>query len=53
MKRLPQHWKVPLGFWLTDESFAVAIRRYKQSDQSAYKHWYFLGAALAWVCWWR
>lgn len=43
---LPQVWKVPLGFWLTDEAFAVAIARYNQPDASPYKHWYHLGAAL-------
>ncbi|MEL6814964.1 MAG: AzlC family ABC transporter permease [Cyanobacteria bacterium J06598_3] len=53
VKQLPQHWKVPLGFWLTDESFAVAIRRYEQADNSAYKHWYYLGASLAMYANWQ
>jgi 4-azaleucine resistance transporter AzlC len=43
---LPQSWKLPLGFWLTDEAFAVAIARYNQPDRSPYKHWYHLGVAL-------
>lgn len=42
---LPQVWKLPIGFWLTDEAFAVAIARYNQPDPSPYKHWYYLGAA--------
>lgn len=46
VKGLSQRWKIPLGFWLTDEAFVVAIRRYEQSDRSLYKHWYYLGAAL-------
>lgn len=46
VKGLSQRWKILLGFWLTDESFVVAIRRYEASDHSAYKHWYYLGAAL-------
>ena len=46
VKHLPQRWKIPIGFWLTDEAFAVAINRYNQSDRSPYKHWYYLGAAL-------
>ncbi len=46
MKHLPQRWLAPLGFWLTDESFAVVIARYTRADQSPYKHWYFLGSAL-------
>lgn len=43
---LSQAWKLSLGFWLTDESFAIAIARYHQSDRSPYKHWYHLGASL-------
>jgi predicted branched-subunit amino acid permease len=46
IQRLPQVWKFSLGFWLTDEAFAVAIARYNQADKSPYKHWYHLGAAL-------
>lgn len=46
MKHLPQYWLAPLGFWLTDESFAVVIARYTRPDDSPYKHWYFLGSAV-------
>lgn len=46
MKHLPQRWLVPLGFWLTDESFVVVVNRYHQKDASSYKHWYFLGSAM-------
>jgi 4-azaleucine resistance transporter AzlC len=46
MKHLPQRWLAPLGFWLTDESFAIVIARYTQPDDSPYKHWYFLGSAV-------
>ena len=47
VKSLSQRWKVILGFWLTDEAFAIAIRRYEACDRSPFKHWYYLGAALA------
>ncbi|MCU0523345.1 MAG: AzlC family ABC transporter permease [Elainella sp. Prado103] len=43
---LPQFWKAPIAFWLTDEAFAVGIGRYHQPDSSPYKHWYYLGGAL-------
>jgi len=46
IKNLGQRWKIPLAFWLTDEAFAVVIIRYQQQDDSPYKQWYFLGAAL-------
>ena len=46
MKNLPHKWLLPLGFWLTDESFVVTAQRYNQPDSSTYKHWFFLGSAL-------
>jgi 4-azaleucine resistance transporter AzlC len=46
MKGLPHRWLLPLGFWLTDESYLVVIDRYLQEDESPYKHWFFLGSAL-------
>lgn len=55
MKHLPQRWLLPLGFWLTDETFAVVVTRYNQPDTSAFKHWYHLGSAvimyLNWNLW--
>jgi 4-azaleucine resistance transporter AzlC len=45
VQKLSPGWKVIIGFWLTDEAFAVAIRRYMQPDPSPNKHWYYLGAA--------
>jgi 4-azaleucine resistance transporter AzlC len=47
MKHLPGRWLLGLGFWLTDETYAVVIRRWPQPDDSAYKHWYHLGSALS------
>jgi predicted branched-subunit amino acid permease len=46
IQQLPQPWKLLIGFWLTDEAFAVAIARYNQPDLSPNKHWYYLGAAV-------
>lgn len=46
MKHLPQRWLVPLAFWLTDESFLVVAERFRQPDNSPYKHWFFLGSAI-------
>lgn len=46
MRNLPHRWLIPLGFWLTDESFLVTAGRYRKMDSSAFKHWYFLGSAV-------
>ena len=53
VRHLPARWRVPLAFWLTDEAFAVVQHRYAEDDQSAHKHWYFLGAALAMYLNWQ
>jgi 4-azaleucine resistance transporter AzlC len=53
--RLPQRWRVPLAFWLTDETFAIVQQRYSMDDDSPFKHWYYLGSCLAmyvnWFFW--
>lgn len=46
MRHLPQRWLLPLGFWMTDETYLVAIARYYRPDLSPYKHWYYFGSAL-------
>ena len=53
MKHLSQRWLLPLGFWLTDESYAVTIKRYIEPDDSPYKHWFFFGSALAMYTNWQ
>lgn len=45
LKHLPPRWLVPLGFWLTDETFAVTAPHYLR-DASPHKHWYQLGSSL-------
>lgn len=39
-------WKIVLAFGLTDESFAVAVRRYNQKDENPNKHYYNLGSMV-------
>lgn len=46
MKHLRGKWLLPLGFWLTDETFVVSIQRYEQPDASPYKHWFYFGSAV-------
>ncbi|HDZ56222.1 MAG TPA: branched-chain amino acid ABC transporter permease [Pseudomonas xinjiangensis] len=48
IRHLPQRWRIPLAFWLTDESYAVVQSYYLQPGiSSPHKHWYFLGSCLA------
>ncbi|MBP0040120.1 MAG: AzlC family ABC transporter permease [Roseofilum sp. SID1] len=53
LQSLPQRWQATLGFFLTDESFAIAIRRYEQVDGASMKHWYFLGASVTMYVSWQ
>lgn len=52
---LPQRWRAPLAFWLTDETFAIVERRYREADASPLRHWYWFGSSLAmylnWIAW--
>lgn len=53
MRHLPQRWLIPLGFWLTDESYVVVIRRYMRGDASPFKHWFYLGTAVTMYTNWQ
>ncbi len=53
VKHLSQRWLLPLGFWLTDETFVIAIGRYGQADNSPYKHWFYLGSAVSMYVMWQ
>lgn len=45
-KKLSPFWQVVLSFGLTDETFAVAVKRFQEYDTSPYKHYYNLGSML-------
>lgn len=53
LKGLPQRWRIPLAFWLTDETFAVTVHRFQRNDPSPYKHWYQLGSSIAMYLNWQ
>lgn len=46
-------WKLALGFWLTDETYLVAIQRYQQPDISPHRPWFHLGSAVAMYTNWQ
>jgi 4-azaleucine resistance transporter AzlC len=53
LKHLPQRWRIPLAFLLTDESFAVTVHRFQKEKGSPYRHWYQLGASVAMYLNWQ
>lgn len=50
----PRLWRLPLAFWLTDETFAVVEHRLRNRGTEA-GQWYWLGSSLAmygnWFLW--
>ena len=53
LRSLPQRWRIPLAFWLTDETFAVTVHRFQRADASPCKHWYQLGSSIAMYLNWQ
>jgi len=49
---LSRRWRWLLAYLLTDEAYAMAVRRYREPGVSPHRHWFFLGTALAlWIDW--
>lgn len=53
LKHLPQKWRIPLAFWLTDETYAVTIYHYQGSAENDHKHWFQLGSSVAMYLNWQ
>jgi 4-azaleucine resistance transporter AzlC len=52
IQHLSKAWKVALAYVLTDEAYAVTIRRYAEAGEGGNRHWFFLGAGLTlWSGW--
>jgi len=49
---LPRRWLLPLGFTLTDETYAVVIKRFASDGDVDLRRWYYAGsAALMYTNW--
>lgn len=53
LSKLPRAWLLPLGFWLTDESFVVAAKHFSEREESPHKHLYLLGSEIAMYVDWQ
>ncbi|CAJ0814982.1 MULTISPECIES: AzlC family ABC transporter permease [Ralstonia] len=60
LAHLPRRWKWLIAYLLTDEAFAAMNRRVVNArsnansgtEETTYRHWYFLGAGVAlWTSW--
>ena len=49
---LPWRWKIPLAYLLTDEAYAMSIRRFEMMPAQPARHYHLLGSGLLlWVMW--
>lgn len=49
---LDRRWRLLLSYVMTDQSFALAVHRYREPGDATHRHWHFLGsAATLYVTW--
>ena len=52
LRPLSLRWRIILGYLLTDEAFAISIKRFETTDRPELAHYHLLGSGLTlWVCW--
>jgi len=53
LKGVSQRWLLPMGFLLTDETYAVVIKRFGESTDREMYPWYYFGSAVFMYCNWQ
>ena len=53
LKKLPRRWLVPLAFCLTDETYAVTVRRFQQDPDRPHRLWYQMGSSVSMYVNWQ
>ncbi len=52
LRPLPLRWRILLGYLLTDEAFAISIRRFQHQPPGPFQHFHLLGSGLLlWTGW--
>ena len=52
LRHLPLRWRILLSYLLTDEAYAVSIKRFQDGPHSPYQHYHLLGSGVTlWVAW--
>jgi predicted branched-subunit amino acid permease len=52
LAHLDARWRVVLSYLMTDQSFAMSVRRFSEPGGKGHRHWHFLGSALTlWTSW--
>ena len=53
LRTLPLYWRIGLAYLLTDEAYAVSIRRFSQLPASVNMHFHLLGTGLTLHLFWQ
>ena len=52
LRHLPLRWRILLGYLLTDEAYAISIRRFQHDPPGPNQHFHLLGSGmLLWTSW--
>src|SRR5437762_4294665 len=46
LAHLDRRWRLALSYLMTDQSFAMCVRRFSEPGDIRNRHWHFLGSAL-------
>jgi predicted branched-subunit amino acid permease len=53
LAHLDRRWRAGLAFLMTDQSFAMTMKRYAEPGGKPHAHWFFLGSALTLYISWQ
>ena len=53
LAHLDRRWRAGLAFLMTDQSFAMTVKRYSDPGGRQHAHWFFLGSALTLYLSWQ
>jgi len=53
VQHVAQRWRIPMAFWLTDETFATVSNRLKRDPDLPHFRSYYLGSAVAMYLLWQ
>jgi predicted branched-subunit amino acid permease len=53
LAHLDRRWRALLAFVMTDQSFAITVKRFSEAGERGERHWYFLGAATTLYASWQ
>lgn len=53
LAHLDRRWRLLLSYVMTDQSFAMSVRRFSEPGDARHRHWYFLGGAATLYASWQ